>query len=80
MRWKALFFLKEDEKYKETVEKIECYGKEEKYGFKSVMKPYAIKEMEDLEKEIYGMAKNIEFREDTKLDNDKNEKGLERDE
>jgi hypothetical protein len=45
MRWKALFFLKEDEKYKESVESIECHGKEEKYGFKSVKKPYAIKEM-----------------------------------
>ena len=39
MRWKALFFLKEDENYKKTVENIECYGNEEKYGFKSAMKP-----------------------------------------
>ena len=68
MRWKALFFLKEDENYKETVEKIECHGKEEKYGFKSVKKPFAIKEMEDFEKEFYGMAKNMEFIKDIKLD------------
>ena len=27
MRWKALFFLKEDEKYKDLVETIECHGK-----------------------------------------------------
>ena len=33
------------------------------------MKPYAIKEMEDFEKEFYGMAKNIVFMEDIKLDN-----------
>ena len=68
MRWKALFYLKEDENYKEIVEKIECHGKEEKYGFKSVRKPYAIKEMEDFEKELYGMAKNVEFIKDIKLD------------
>ena len=67
MRWKALYFLKEDENYKETVEKIECHGKEEKYGFKSVRKPFAIKEMEDFEKEFYGMAKNMEFTKDIKL-------------
>ena len=67
MRWKALFFLKEDENYKETVEKIECHGKEEKYGFKSVKKPFAINEMEDFEKEFYGMAKNMEFIKDMKL-------------
>ena len=51
------------------VEEIECYSKEEKYGFKSVMKPHAIKEMEEFEKEFYGMAKNIVFKEDIKLDN-----------
>ena len=48
MRWKALFFLKDDDKYKKTVEDIECYGKEEKYGFKSVKKPYPINELENL--------------------------------
>ena len=69
MRWKALFFLKEDENYKKKVEEIECYSKEEKYGFKSVMKPHAIKEMEEFEKEFYDMAKNIVFKEDIKLDN-----------
>ena len=68
MRWKALFYLKEDENYKEKVEEIECYAKEEKYGFKSVRKPYAIKEMEPFEKEFYGMAKNMEFIKDIKLD------------
>jgi hypothetical protein len=26
MRWKALFFLKDDDKYKKIVENIECYG------------------------------------------------------
>ena len=65
MRWKALFFLKEDnEKYKNLVEEIELYGKEEKYGFKSVRKPYSIKELEEFEKEFYEIAKKIEFRDD----------------
>ena len=50
MRWRAVFFLKDDEKCKEIVEGIECYGKKEKYGFKSVKKPYQIKELEDFEK------------------------------
>ena len=67
MRWKALFFLKDDEKYKKTVEDIECYGKEEKYGFKSVKKPYPINELENFEKDIYDIAKQIEFRENFKL-------------
>jgi hypothetical protein len=67
MRWKALFFLKDDDKYKKTVENIECYGKEEKYGFKSVKKPYPIKELEDFEKEFYGIAKLIEFIDNIKL-------------
>ena len=49
------------------VGEIECYAKEEKYGFKSVRKPYAIKEMEPFEKEFYGMAKNMEFDKDIKL-------------
>ena len=65
MRWKALFFLKEDnEKYKDIVEEIELYGKDEKYGFKSVRKPYSIKELEEFEKEFYEIAKIIEFRDD----------------
>ena len=65
MRWKALFFLKEDnEKYKKLVEEIELYGKDEKYGFKSVRKPYSIKELEEFEKEFYEIARKIEFRED----------------
>ena len=63
MRWKAIFFLKDDnEKYKKIVEEIELHGKEEKYGFKSVRKPHPVKELEDFEKELYDMAKNIEFR------------------
>ena len=65
MRWKALFFLKEDnEKYKKLVEEIELYGKDEKYGFKSVRKPYSIKELEEFEKEFYEIARKIEFRDD----------------
>jgi tRNA uridine 5-carbamoylmethylation protein Kti12 len=65
MRWKALFFLKdENEKYKDIVEDIELYGKDEKYGFKSVRKPYSIKELEEFEKEFYEIAKIIEFRDD----------------
>ena len=49
------------------VEEIECYSKEEKYGFKSVMKPHAIKEMEHFENDFYGMAKNLKFRKEIKL-------------
>lgn len=47
MRWRALFFLKEEEKYKTLAEEIEFHGKEEKYGFKSEKKPPSIKEMQD---------------------------------
>ena len=64
MRWKALFFLKDQDKYKNLVEEIEFYGKEEKYGFKSVKKPPPIKEMEFFEKEFYEIARKITFRDD----------------
>ena len=64
MRWRALFFLKEEEeKYKTLAEEIEFHGKEEKYGFKSEKKPPSIKEMQDFEKEFYEIARKIEFRE-----------------
>ena len=63
MRWKAIIFLKDDnDKYKKIAEEIELYGKEEKYGFKSVRKPNPVKEMEDFEKDLYDIAKNIKFR------------------
>ena len=36
MRWKALFFLKEEEeKYKSLAEEVEFYKKEDTYGFKT---------------------------------------------
>ena len=64
MRWKALFFLKDkDDKYKNMVEGVEFYEKEETYGFKTERKPISIKEMEFFEKEFYEIAKNITFRE-----------------
>ena len=65
MRWKAIIFLKDDNvKYKKIADEIELYGKEEKYGFKSVRKPNPVKELEPFEKELYDIAKNIEFRDD----------------
>ena len=54
MRWKALFFLKEEDKYKSIADEVEFHGnEEEKYGFKSAKKPPPITEMEDFEKEFY---------------------------
>ena len=63
MRWKALFFLKDDKKYKSLIENIEFFEKEETYDFKSSKKPPPIKLMESFEKDFYDIARNIEFRE-----------------
>ena len=65
MRWKALFFLQEEEKYKPLVEDVEFHEKEDTYGFNTLRKPPPIKEMEPFEKEFYEIVKNIEFREST---------------
>ena len=60
MRWKAIFFLKDDnEKYKKIAEEVELYGKEEKYGFKSVRKPHPVKELEEFEKDLYDIALSL---------------------
>ena len=60
MRWKALFFLKDDnEKYDSLVNEVEFYKKEEMYGFKSFRKPPQIKEMEQFEKDFYDIVKTI---------------------
>ena len=65
MRYRAIFYLKdENEEYKKAVDEIEIHGKEEKYGFKSSNKPQQVKEMEHFEKDLFGMAKGLEFRED----------------
>ena len=61
MRWRALFFLKEEDKYKTIADEIEFYGKEEKFGFKSEKKPPPIKELEEFEKDFYEIARNIVF-------------------
>ena len=53
MHWKALFSLKEEEKYKPLVEDVEFYEKEETYGFKPLRKPPPIKEIELFEKEFF---------------------------
>merc|ERR1711884_994404 len=63
MRWRALFFLKEDDKYKALMDDIEFYEKEETYGFNSVPKPPPVKELELFEKEIYNIVRNIVFHE-----------------
>ena len=42
MRWKALFFLKEEDKYKPVAEEVEFYEKEETYGFKTEKKPHKL--------------------------------------
>ena len=62
MRWRALFFLKEEDKYKSLLDDIEFFEKEEKYGFNSVRKPPPIKELEMFEKEMFDIVKNIVFR------------------
>ena len=62
MRWKALFYLKEnDQKYNSTVENFEFYEREETYGFKTDKKPPPTKEMEFFEKDFYEIARNITF-------------------
>ena len=33
MRWKALFFLKEEDRYRSTINEIEFFEKEDTYGF-----------------------------------------------
>ena len=66
MRWRALFFLKEEDKYKTLVDDIEFHGKEETYGFNSTRKPPPIKEIEPFEKDLYDIVKNIVFCEDNK--------------
>ena len=66
MRWKALFSLKEEEKYKPLVDNVEFYEKEDTYGFKTERKPPPIKEMESFERDFYEIARNIVFREDDK--------------
>ena len=66
MRWRAIFFLKDENKYKNLAEEIEFYGKEEKFGFKSEKKPPPVKELEEFEKEFYEIARKIKFREDNK--------------
>ena len=62
MRWKAQFFLKEDDKYKSTVDEIEFFEKEDAYGFRSTCKPPPIKEMEQFEKDVYEIPRNTVFR------------------
>ena len=63
MRWKAMFFLKEqDDKYKYILKDVEFYEKVT-YGFKTHRKPPPIKQMEFFEKECYEIIRNIEFRE-----------------
>ena len=52
MRWTALFFMREEEKYKPLLEEVEFYEKEDTYGFKTEKKPPPIKEMEDFEKDL----------------------------
>ena len=66
MRWRALFFLREEDKYKPMADDIEFHEKEETYGFASVQKPPPIKEIEPFEKDLYDVVKNIVFREDNK--------------
>ena len=61
MRWKALFFLKNEEKYKPLVEDIEFHEKEDTYRFNSTRKPLPIKEIEQFEKDCYDIIKNIQF-------------------
>ena len=73
MRWKALFFLKGEDKYKPVAEEVEFYEKEETYGFKTEKKPPPIKEMEAFEKDFYEIARNIKFREDDKYGKFQNE-------
>ena len=49
MRWRALYILKDDKRYKSFVDQIEFFWKEETYGFKATRKPPAIKHMENFE-------------------------------
>ena len=68
MRWKALFSLKEEEKYKSLVDNVEFYEREDTYGFKTERKPPPIKDMESFEREFYEIAKSIVFRDDDKYE------------
>ena len=50
MCWKALFFLKDDKKYKSLAEDVEFLEREETYEFKSSKIPLPLKLMELFEK------------------------------
>ena len=49
MRWKALFFLKDEEKYKSLIDSIEFFERKETYGFNTPRKPPFIKDLESFE-------------------------------
>ena len=58
MRWKALFFLKDQECNEETT-------REEKFGFKSRKCPPQIDEMKPFEDDLLAMIENVQFKEVT---------------
>ena len=67
MRWRAFFFLDQDNSENETtsessdgeLDNEDLYGK---FGFKSKNTPPQIDEMADFEKDIFDMVENIEFK------------------
>ena len=72
MRWKLLFFLKNNDEENDNDlagdldDDVIDDEKSENYGFKSTMKPPFIKELEHFEKDLFNIPRQLEYRENKK--------------
>ena len=61
MRWKAHFYF-EDQKRKNKGELTKNQERKENFGFKSKSCPKPLKELDNFEKELFDITKNLKFR------------------
>ena len=61
MRWKALFFLKDDDSEQESNSEDEDEYHKRTFGFNTANSPPTIKEISSFESDIWDLVENIEF-------------------